>query len=206
MLASSPSEAKFRTGQPVRLVIYSDRGPVTIRSTVESEEPIIVGARTADGSLVKKGNRALVLFGSGSQLSRLEVAIEDVRFAAGDWQFFVDPDPEAEEERRRYPRYKMAANVEIRVLGEDNGKPVAKTIVGRTADISIGGAWVKLEEGPELGTLVDFRCALSSTYNIHALGIVVHREANGHGVGVEFIDYLGGARSIIHQFLKALAA
>jgi c-di-GMP-binding flagellar brake protein YcgR len=108
-------------------------------------------------------------------------------------------------DRRRYPRYAMKLPVKLRFVHETEGAAQITEFEGTTDDLSLGGAWVTTNEDVELGTLIEFQAALSPNEYVRALAVVAHATEQRVGIGIEFLDYVGGARYNLHTFLSKAA-
>ena len=75
---------------------------------------------------------------------------------------------------------------------------------GTTEDLSLGGAWVRPEQALAPGLLVQVTAQLDEQ-EVRFLALVA-RDAGEDGVGLEFLDYVGGARYYLHGFLERSAA
>ena len=55
------------------------------------------------------------------------------------------------------------------------------------------------------GSLVEFYAMLNETDAIRALGVVVHSDPKG-SIGICFLDYVGGTRAKLEEYLESAAA
>jgi hypothetical protein len=197
----------LRVGLPVRAIFYTAKGAVPIKAAVRSLDPVSLMASSNDSSLVADGNRVLVVFYDRKRVFRSEGKVNAVSHKNGEWFFEITDENFEQADRRRFDRYVLSALVELVLIGEgEDGESSVHHVHGETLDLSVGGAWVLLEEDIKEGTLVEFKCSLSNSDTLRVLGMVVQRKKGQDGVGIEFVDYLGNARDMLHQYLVDNAA
>ena len=101
-------------------------------------------------------------------------------------------------ERRAHPRYVLIAPA-------DAFEPIANIRVsGRTAEISLGGCYVDVEEPMPKGAVIE----LSIQRDISELktwGRVVYAHEQV-GMGVQFLDTAPDQRALLHQWIQELSA
>jgi hypothetical protein len=73
--------------------------------------------------------------------------------------------------------------------------------IGLTIDVSLGGAGVRMEEAPEVGSLVEYRAMPRGEIPLRAVGVVVRRQ--GDQIGLAFL-YMWGAHPIETQQYQEL--
>ncbi len=85
--------------------------------------------------------------------------------------------------RRKFPRMEIGLDTDVQV---DCGARQTLTR-GRLADLSANGAFLELDEGHPVGTLLHIQFELVTLGEISCLAIV-RRSIERAGVGVEFLD------------------
>ena len=93
----------------------------------------------------------------------------------------------------------------IKAVIENNGAAQLKYVKAQTVDISLGGVWVKSDEPLTPGNLVEFQAELAHGEHMRVLAIVAWSNET-EGLGLEFVDFLGGSRYYLHNFLSSKAA
>jgi hypothetical protein len=101
-------------------------------------------------------------------------------------------------ERRAHPRYVLVAPADI-------VEPIANIRVsGRTAEISLGGCYVDVEDPLPKGAVIE----LSIQRDISVLktwGCVVYAHEQV-GMGIQFLDTAPDQRALLHQWINELSA
>lgn len=92
-----------------------------------------------------------------------------------------------EPSQRVYEREAVDWPVTLRILDDHGTRETFQ--VGLTIDISKGGAGVRMEDAPEVGSLVEFRAVPRGEKPIRAVAVVVRRQE--HEIGLAFL-YLWG--------------
>lgn len=96
-----------------------------------------------------------------------------------------------EPSQRVYERRSVDWPVTLRVLDDRGTRETFQ--VGLTIDVSLGGAGVRLDDAPEVGSLVEFRAIPRGEKPMRAVGVVVRRQSEE--IGLAFL-YLWGAGHI----------
>lgn len=196
----------MRVASPIRMIFYTDQGAVAIKATISSTEPLTVLLTDANAKLVAEGNRTLLVFLDCNQYFKAEAAVYSISGEEGEWTMQLSDELWEEVDRRRYARHRVDVPVEMKAILEENGMSKLTVFSGLTEDLSVGGAWVHLDRPIEAGSLVEFQATLSPTDHVRVLGIVAHSSSEKSGFGIEFIDYVGSARYVLHSYLSRLAA
>ncbi len=193
----------IKPGSLITLVFYSDAQPNAILATVEGTHPFVL--RTADdqAAQLKSIRKVMLVSQEGPKLLRAEAHIEHCVDSSNGWRIEVGFLRWEQVDRRRHPRYNIELPVAIRAIQEEeDGTAIVRLFQGTSVDVGLGGAWVTMQELPEQGSLVEFSSDLPSGDAVRALAIVVHACPERQGVGLEFLDYIGGARYHLHNFLS----
>lgn len=194
----------MKVGQPIRMVFFTDLGSVAVRGTVRSILPLSIIVSGAEAGLVGEGNRVLLIMNFKQEFFKAEANVARGSHEAQDWVFELANEHWEEVDRRRYPRYPVEVPVQLRAIQELGGMTDIRTFEGKADDLSVGGAWVSVDGEVASGTLVEFQATLSPTERIRMMGLVAH--VDDDGFGVEFIDFVGSSRYVLHSYLTQKAA
>ncbi len=174
---------------------------MAIKASIASTSPLSVVVTSADAKLVSEGNRALLILFDRNEYYKAEAGVTAVAVEEGEWHIQLSDELWEEVDRRRYPRQGVKAGVQLRAIREIEGESSVERFVGETEDISVGGVWVTLDHPIEPGSLVEVQIALSAEENIRMMGVVAHLSNEKAGFGIEFIDFIGSSRYVLHTFL-----
>ena len=97
----------------------------------------------------------------------------------------------ADQNRRKHPRFKVRVPIEFRPEGSG-------TLVGATADLSLGGCYLEMMFTFPIGTMLDV--SLQAGRTVRAKAVVVTRELQV-GNGIKFIDMLPEDRDAIRNYM-----
>ncbi len=110
------------------------------------------------------------------------------------------------EDRRKFPRVPVRLPVELRLVHEQPESLSFTEAKGITEDLSLGGAWLKMETPVPVGTLVEFRWSPEPGKTVRSLAIVLHEKPEHQGgVGIEFVNFIGEGKSALATFLDKAA-
>lgn len=110
-----------------------------------------------------------------------------------------------EVDRRVYPRYTVAAPVSLRsVTNVQSSNTTIAVCQGTTKDLSLGGAWVSMDDPLPKDSLVEFKCELDGQ-SVRALALVVHENRENMTNGLEFMDFFDDSRDLLFAYLKKCA-
>jgi hypothetical protein len=194
----------IKTGSPVSVVFYVNAQPVALAASVTKATPLTVITTDRSALLVEVGKRALMILQESGQFAKAEAQVTKCEPCADGWKIEVGQFGWEEVDRRRYPRYAIQMPVVVKAVMERNGSAQLKYVQGETIDVSLGGAWIKATDDLCAGSLVEFQAELGSGEHMRALAIVAWREEEV-GIGLEFVDFLGGSRYYLHNFLSKAA-
>ncbi len=194
----------IKTGSQVSLVFYVNAQPVALAATVCRANPLTVTTNDRSALLVEVGKRTLLILQDTGQFAKAEAQVTKCEPCADGWKIEVGQFGWEEVDRRRYPRYAIQIPIVVKAVMERNGSAQLKYVQGETIDVSLGGTWIKATDDLTPGSLVEFQAELGSGEHMRALAIVAWR-AEEVGIGLEFVDFLGGSRYYLHNYLSKAA-
>jgi len=194
-------------GRAVTVVFYSEGDPWVMQAHVAKVSPVTI--ETADESAIRlqPGTKLVLIVQEGGSTLKAQAEVSHFTKTESGVRVEVDARTWQTSDRRRYPRYGFKIPVTIRRIDERaDGEARFVEVRGETEDISLAGAWIKSNDLLERGTLVEFRAILSETESIRTLGVIAHANPVRGGMGLEFVEYVGGAKKNLRSFLNRLAA
>lgn len=186
------------------LVCYIEGVPTVFVGTLNHVGGWAVETGDGHASSLKPGIPLMVLVQSGSAFWRLETSVSWAKRFGSQWRVGLADAFWEEFDRRRYPRYSAQIPIFLRVIGERNSAVGFEDIQVTSRDIGLGGVWVDCPTVLPVGTLVQVVVQLKPQETIRLLGAVAWSEESGEGFGIEFVEYVGGARYYLHTFLSGL--
>lgn len=191
---------EIKPGTPCVLVAYNLGDPHFCTATIDSTEPLTV-ATVGPNLPFEVGQRVMVVIQDNQEPVKAPAVVEsvsgsDVTLGSVYWE---------DVDRRRFPRFPVNTEVEIKAVGEGDNGPQVLLFKGTTIDISLGGAWIHGEQPAVSGSLVEARLSLGDC-TAKALGLIAWTNEDQLGFGVEFLDFVGDARYRLHEFLSGRAA
>lgn len=186
------------------MVIYSEKGSVGIKGVVASVNPLAVRVKEGHNGLAVIGTRLLLFAADKSQYIKSEGEITAIIQDGDECTWTLRELEMSETERRKYERRVFQLPVELKTVQDT---PEGSQIVyykGESMDLSMGGAWVRLEEAIELGSLVEFRTTLPHGAELKVLATVSNHGRDG-GFGIEFMDFSGNSRTHLFEYLEPAA-
>ncbi|MCO5295498.1 MAG: PilZ domain-containing protein [Fimbriimonadaceae bacterium] len=187
-------------GSEVGIIFYEDATPHALTSTVVSVRPFAATCSEPASERLKPGQRVMLVLESDGKYAKAEAEIAEVVPDGDGWRIQVGHFGWEEVDRRRFPRHPIEASVSLRSVIESEDGVEVQHFGGKTEDISLGGVWVVPDRPLTPGALVEINMTLG-TQPVRILAIVA-RDAGRGGVGLEFLDYVGGARYYLHGFLN----
>lgn len=197
------SSQLIKPGSPVSLVFYLNAQPVALAASVTRSTPLTLNTSDRSAALLEIGKRALLILQEGGQFAKAEAQITSCEAYAEGWRIEAGQFGWEEVDRRRYPRHHIEIPVIIKAVLESDGTAQLKYVQSQTVDISLGGAWVKASDELATGSLVEFQAELGTGEHMRVLAVVAW--SNEEGVGLEFVDFLGGSRYYLHNYLSQAA-
>lgn len=195
---------RLRLGRPIRMVIYSEKGSVGIKGVVASMQPLCVRVKEGHGGLAQVGTRVLLFAADKAQYIKAESEITSMVQDGDEWTWSLRETEMSETERRKYDRRMNELPVELKTVQETPEGSKIVYYTGQSIDLSMGGAWVKLHEAIELGSLVEFKTKLPTGAELKVLATVTNHGRDG-GFGVEFMDFSGNSRHLLFEYLEPAA-
>lgn len=193
-------------GRTVTVVFYSEGDPWVIQAHVAKGQPVAIETNDPTAVRLQPGTKAVLIVQEGGTILKAQATVTHFAKSEGGWRVEVEAKPWQASDRRRFPRYGFKIPVTIRSIDERaDGEARFVEVRGETEDISLGGAWIKTNELLERGTLVEFRAILSETESVRTLAVVAHANPVRGGMGLEFVEYVGGARKNLRSFLSRAA-
>jgi hypothetical protein len=188
------------------VVFYSEGDPWVIQAHIAKGQPIAV--ETSDPAAIRfqPGTKVVLIVQEGGSILKSQATVTHFSKTEAGWRADLDAKPFQASDRRRFPRYGFKIPVTIRSVDERaDGEARFLEVRGETEDISLGGAWVKSRDLLDRGALVEFRAILSETESVRTLAVVAHCNPVRGGMGLEFVEYVGGARKHLRSFLSRAA-
>lgn len=207
ILSVEPTAGSFCVafGQAVTVVFYADGCPWIIHARVVSSDPLAIETHDPAVLQLELDRKVVVLAQEAGTIVKADAHVVGCSRGEDGWRIAMEATPWETSERRRYPRFGLRLAVTLRQVEERAGVAELIDVRGETEDISIGGAWVRTRDLLPEGTLVEFRSILSDTETFRSLAIVTHSNEVRGGMGIEFVEYLSGARGTLDAFLGRAA-
>jgi hypothetical protein len=193
-----------KPGAPLSVVFYVNSQPVPLAATVSKHTPLTFITKDRSALLMEVGKRALLILQESGQFAKSEAQITSCEPCSEGWKIEVGQFGWEEVDRRRYPRHEVKMPITVKAVMEQDGGVKLRYVKGETIDVSLGGTWIKTDEELIAGSLVEFQAELGSGEHMRALAIVAWKTEE-EGVGLEFVDFLGGSRYYLHAFLSKAA-
>jgi len=178
--------------------------PVAIAASVVKQVPLTLNTTDRSASMLEVGKRALLIHQDGPNFAKAEAQVVACDHFAEGWRIETGEFGWEEVDRRRYPRSEVKIPIVVKAVLEHKGSAQLKYVQGETVDMSLGGTWLKATDELVPGSLVEFQADLGNGENMRALAIVAWQSEEA-GVGLEFVDFLGGSRYYLHNFLNKAA-
>lgn len=188
------------------VVFYADGDPLVIQAHVAKGQPMAVESTDPAAVRLQPGQKVVLIVQEGGTILKSQATVTHLAKNETGWHVDVDAKPWQASDRRRYPRYGFKIPVTIRSIDERaEGEARFIEVRGETEDISLGGVWVKSRELLDRGSLVEFRAVLSETESVRTLAVIAHSNPVRGGMGLEFVEYVGGAKKNLRTFLSRAA-
>lgn len=197
---------EFGPSAACSFVCYIERVPTVFVGTLLNDSGWVVEVGDSCAASLKPGMPVMVLVQAGSNFGRLETSVSWAKRFGSQWRIGLADAVWEEFDRRRHPRYSAQVPVALRIIGEKNRQVQFEEVDVQSRDISLGGVWVDSDTLLPIGTLVQVVLHLRPQETVRMLGAVAWSEDSGNGFGIEFIEYVGGARYYLHTFLSGLEA
>lgn len=192
------------SGANVHVLFYDESEPRVLSARVGTLAPMALTTKDPSALLLKPSMRSILVSEENGTVAKAECHVQDCRPIGDEWQVEVNVTAWEEVDRRRYPRHPMEIPIRLKLVRENHGQPEIAEILAVTQDISLGGMLVTVGEEVAEGALVEIHAALRPKEHIRVLAIVVRSKEDGF-LGLEFLDFVGGARYAMHGFLSSAA-
>ena len=193
----------FAKGDPIVLVSYRDEWARLYHGTVACLAPFSVIVGSDESNILAANSNAMLLtcsehnpYKAQVQVSSAHTVAEGIRleFESFDWE---------KVDRRKYPRIPMKLPVELQLVEETESGPKISTRHAFTEDMSLGGAWVQMDNPLPKDALVEFRTWPSTGSFVRSLAVVMHSSIERQGIGLEFVTFIGPSKLALEEFLNA---
>ena len=193
-------------GTAVTCLFGDGRISSAVFATVTSEAPLFLRCDDAELKLATYPRKIVLVWHGEGRFLRGEAEAVALHSTGSETHMEISKVAWEDVERRRYPRIVVRLPVALRAVHDVHGSTVISLFQGTTEDLSIGGSWVRLDQPLEVGSLVEFHARLSDMESVRALGLVARSDRGRSGAGITFLDYVGGARLKLDEFLQTAAA
>lgn len=193
-------------GAPVGLVFYVDSQPMALAANVKLGKPFTMTTADKNAGLLEPGKRTMLILQEGNQFAKAEAQVVACAQDGDNWTIEAGDFGWEEVDRRRYPRYELELDVKLKAVTETEGQAELRYFEAKTVDVSLGGAWVQTDHKLPAGSLVEFQAELTPGHTVRVLGIIAWSVSEKEGLGIEFLDFIGGSRYQLHMFLTHNAA
>jgi hypothetical protein len=193
------------TGAPVDLIIYEEGLTRLVKTHVDTPTPLRLKVVDGGRKEIRSGRRVMLLSNHEGLAMRADGHLNDLqRDPSG---MFLDVSNVHWEllERRRHVRVPVNVPITLRTVVESQDSAAAVELLqGATMDMSVSGAFVRMEHLPVQGSLVEFVTELEGV-PVRVLAVVAHLTPERKGVGLHFVEYLDNARLTLQTFLTKAA-
>lgn len=187
-------------GQEVDLVVYDEGLTKVFRARVKSAQPLVLQVDAGPKEALRIARKAMILTQTDGLSLRGEGHLDGIRWVDGSAFLEISNANWEVLDRRRHPRFSVDVPVEMRLVSESADAPAIVIHDGRTVDMSISGAFVKMDQPPAAGSLVNFTAWINSKA-FKALALVAHAANNGK-FGVHFVECYGSGNTDLQNFLS----
>jgi hypothetical protein len=192
-------------GQSVSVLFYVEDRPVAVNGSVTNLDPFTITSGDSSAEWLSDSRRAMLIARNDSEFSKAEAELKATCDGAT-WTIVAADFGWEQVDRRRYPRYEVQIPVTVRAVIESGNTAELKYLQATTEDLSLGGAWLKSEQKLPSGILVECQVNLPNGANLRVLSTIRWADTlEKTGFGVEFLDFLGGSRQLLQQYLAQAA-
>jgi hypothetical protein len=191
-------------GAPVDLIIYEEGLTRLVKTTVDNPTPLRLRIVDKGHKAIRPGRRVMLLSNHEGLAMRADGHLNDIQ--CDSTGMFLDVSNVHWEllERRRHVRVPVGVAITLRTVVEAEDEPTVELLTGSTMDMSVSGAFVRMDQLPEQGSLVEFVAELDGV-TVRVLAVVAHITPERKGVGLHFVEYLENARLTLQTFLTKAA-
>lgn len=194
-----------QVGQSISILFYVEDRPVAVNGVVVSLNPFTIESNDSSAQWLSENRRAMLIARKDSEFSKAEAELTAVCEGAK-WTITADSFGWEQVDRRRYPRFEFQIPVTVRAVIESGNSAELKYLEAVTEDVSLGGAWLKSEQKLPSGILVECQIGLPAGTKLRVLSTIRWADTlEKTGFGVEFLDFLGGSRQSLQQYLAQAA-
>lgn len=194
-----------QVGQNVSVLFYVEDRPVAVNGLVTSLSPFTIESGDSSAEWLSEPRRAMLIARKDSEFSKAEAELS-ATCEGTNWKIVASDFGWEQVDRRRYPRYELQIPVTVRAVIESGNTAELKYLEATSEDVSLGGAWLKSSQKLPSGILVECQIAMPNGVNLRVLSTIRWSDTlEKTGFGVEFLDFLGGSRQALQQFLSQAA-
>jgi len=195
-----------KLGQSISVLFYVEDRPVAVNGLVTNLSPFTIETGDSSAEWLFESRRAMLIARNDSEFSKAEAELK-ATCTGTKWTIVAADFGWEQVDRRRYPRFETQIGVTVRAVIESGNTAELKYLEATTEDISLGGAWLKSDQKLPAGILVECQLTLPTGNSFRVLSTIRWADTlEKSGFGVEFLDFLGGSRQGLQQFLAAQAA
>lgn len=192
-------------GQSISVLFYVEDRPVAVNGLVTNTNPFTIETGDSSAEWLLESRRAMLIARNDTEFSKAEAELK-ATCDGTKWTIVAADFGWEQVDRRRYPRFETQIPVTVRAVIESGNTAELKYLEATTEDISLGGAWLKSDQKLPSGILVECQIGLPSGTNLRVLSTIRWADTwEKTGFGVEFLDFLGGSRQGLQQFLAQAA-
>jgi hypothetical protein len=191
-------------GAPVDLIIYEEGLTRLVKTHVDTPTPLRLKIAEQGHKGIRPGRRVMLLSNHEGLAMRADGHLNEIqRDPTG---MFLEVSNVHWEllERRRHVRVPVNLPITLRTVVESEEDATVDLLHGATMDMSVSGAFVRMEQMPTQGSLVEFATELDGA-PVRVLAVVAHLTPERKGAGLHFVEYLDNARLTLQTFLTKAA-
>ncbi len=192
-------------GQSISILFYVEDRPVAVNGQVTNLNPFTITSGDSSAEWLSESRRAMLIARNDSEFSKAEAELKATCEGAT-WSIIAADFGWEQVDRRRYPRYETQIPVTVRAVIESANTAELKYLEATTEDVSLGGAWLKSDQKLPSGILVECQIGLPNGSSLRVLSTIRWADTlEKSGFGIEFLDFLGGSRQALQQYLAQAA-
>lgn len=184
-------------------VVWIDGRPLAASCRVRSIEPIRIFTAETEFLDMRYPCAVTLLWTFDRRMVRSESNITAAEASDLGALLSIDLVQPGELDRRRHSRIPASVPVAIRTVPSEASQTPIHLYQGNSKDVSFGGAWVELAEGPELGQMVEFIARPAGLPTVRMFGLVAHKLESG--VGIAFVEPSVGSEESLNEWINNVA-
>jgi hypothetical protein len=192
-----------RLGSVATLVTFALGRPKAYIVTLARLDPLEIILQ--EDPKLQEGEACLVVSQRESKIYHVDADVRTCNKYGDHWKVSADSYGWQKQERRKYPRIATDIPGALEMLHDSNDSVTAVRLVGRFADLSLGGGRFECSEPAPAGSLVHWSCKLPGGDTARGLGVVARVLKDG-AMGLEFVDFIGASRIMLEAFFLDKAA